>query len=590
LYRSVEWKVPASLVYPLLTYHRLKSEKGFQKRDFPESYQESILYDFPDLPKDIVFDLSRLRLSELLYIKPSGRNSELVYSRESENVPLSPIVSYFCDRAVELDASCIVIADYERYFAFDEERSWEYLINFLNGGVRTIVIMTDNVLTSGILRIVQGKEIGGLDPRIQINQDLARSSIMQNANALLCIYPDRSKKKLKSGNRLEIDAIEHWRNWADNLFSSYKLEAVVSSVVLYGEDTKNFRDTTNKHLKRILSMPFAVKKYTTMTPYILELNNKTETTTGTEIYGFEKNDVDQWNPVKIKKISKKELSDTTWDCFFEQSLALNTITHDISLNEIIDANMIIRGKNITKKNDNPTGLVLGQLSKLSSDKNIIEVNVRSLQDGRLCFEGGKIDIFDGPLHKNKAYILEEGDILVACKGTQLKSALFPVRGDHFPELIPDVSCIFDPASDSSRWRWINVYIPIDTYSTIINNQIHLLATSNLLIIRLSRKWVSETYNNDPKREQEVFSFFTRYVALVMRDEEYGVGQLKRLQTGGEQIINLNPEKLLGFKIPQINYEYIVSFVQNVEESYYVLEKTKFNHENNLKEYFNNILR
>ena len=592
-FRAIAGEIETSSLYPLLVYYKylLSGNKQLAKQiaDRYNFSRESIV-----IPEHMKVLFSMVRSSDLMYIKFIGRYSEPVYTRDSEFVPMREGVHYFFQRAEELSASTLLLNNIHRFIAYNEDDVCQIFERFTKNTERRVIIVAESFIDKSILTEVFGNEprcVRILEER-EMDELLCWESEDGTSDGLLScndvivigLFPDYSKKSRTSErygdaeSRIELDEIVSWRKRLQRYASSSLVCCVVRPVVLYSKDTETFRKNYVGFVPRVLSLPFAVKKYTTTRLFMIELG--LESLEGeVQFCSFENRDeADVWHLELVAQEDRAHAGAKPWDSFFAM-LQDSAIHNYWELGDTLVEDGLFRGKFLGKRAEKNDEEIKYTIADVPKENPILELNVRSIQDGKLIVEGMPLDIFEGSRRKDERYFCKEGDIILTSKGTLLKSTLFPVCPQQFRDSsLCDANWLEkDIAVIDRDMRWLGVYIPLDTYRAILERNVSLLISSNLLILRFSRAWVDDNVG----RGDDVFSYWTRYVALVMRHEILGVGQLKNLQTGGVEIINLTTEKVLEFKIPKRDpYQALRDFVENVEGQYILYERNcKLFHDN-----------
>ncbi len=354
--------------------------------------------------------------------------------------------------------------------------------------------------------------------------------------------------------------------------------------VLFASDAATFRAGMLLRLLGILHVPYARVKYTSRSLYMLEFSAEENQGEYVRLGTMQLHDSSTEMTIEYEMKERIEFINRKWDWYFEiGNNSISESAHTIMLSEIAEYKKnvvdIFRGKNVS------TSKTTQEILETIHDKTVV-LSVSNIQDGRIIFENHLADVFEGSKRKDQLYKIKENDIILASKGTMPKAALVPFvprinENKQGYELTEEA--LFEKQDLTARF--INTYMPIDTYRLINDNSITMLANSSLLILRIEPQAIAylfpeiiekiEGQESINKIITEAGSYFMRYLCLVLRDRQWGYQQLQSLQKGGK-ILNLNPEKVMDLRVPRLSYDQLVHTVLSLEEYYYAIEKNTRN--------------
>jgi len=362
-------------------------------------------------------------------------------------------------------------------------------------------------------------------------------------NNMVWAFPDRSRKfsydnmneKYKS-SRKEIIAL-------GNILNSMKYKSELKILLPVGftfvNDTKYMRNSfilksDEIKLKKVTILP-KFKNYSSTNICYVVLEKDKKIKKPYEI--ILKKIKEQSGNLKIEEKKKipsddKTLLDT-WRIndfrkgyeFFKEKSEKNKI-------RISDFALVIRGKNITKK--------IKSYDKEEGD--YLVVNLSDINDGRIEFSDKLQYAIEKKPKALGRYEIEEGDVVIACRGTVLKAGYIPFK------------------KELNGYSKIQVYIDERSKKIILDNDYNLISSVNYLILRVKDK----------------SKFLPKFLTIFFT-MSWGKMLLSRIQRG-KTVKNINIKDLEALRIPYYTKEKQLNIIRDYEDNVAAYFKAKKKHD------------
>jgi len=475
-----------------------------------------------DLTDDIIDYVKNINLWDILYTNDDG---EYVYTKEFLN--LTPIIEYWVTYAKENHFSTIAFIEAEKFFAYDYSFVGE------NQDIDFLLYVTDSIKYNA-LTMIFGKYGNVTVRRIQSVTDeqpdvmtLYDNRFVLGDIDLICAMPDKGRKYFtqtddaKIGTvRKETVAVQHL---LDSISTKNVLNILLPSAYLFASEYEGSRAhlipekehtaETTAMVRKIIQLP-TLKAYSSINMNLIEM---VKTTQRKDSYAIEVAEMVISDTVLavngVKHINSSFLSGgKSWNVDDPSGYMAADGDNAVETISIKEIGIALRGKAISNKDLDPAGAYL-------------VINLSNVQDGKLVFGNEAPVIIQERKPKSLLkYEVNPGDVVVACRGTVLKSAYVPYLHEE------DEREIYLAKTDKEL---MSVY--------------QMIASVNLLIINIAP---------DSK-------ILPKYLNLIF-NLPAGQKLLENIQRG-DVIKNINSDDLMNLEIPYFDKEIQLKIIAEYEK-------------------------